>query len=254
MQDYRRALKDHFESQPLMRILFMADIILFSVGLLFLLFYEFSVITLNSDVFFALGFWFFWIGIVLSYIKKSDVSLSIGLGVYSLLYLVKFIIACVHSAGGYGGFYGLTPLCNLIVALFLLTLSVRGSEYYQQYLEQRKALLLLTRSASKPKQPSQGMFRCPQCSSDLGQNTKFCPYCGYKIPEVKPCKQCESPLSEHMSFCVICGAKVESEENEPKSDTNGVKLEAGEEKKLCSSCGTEISGNTKFCTKCGSKI
>ncbi|OLN31728.1 zinc ribbon domain-containing protein [Desulfosporosinus metallidurans] len=211
MQDYRRALKDHFESQPLMRNLFMADIILFSVGLLFLLFHEFSIITLNSDVFFALGFWFFWIGIVLSYIKKSDVSLSIGLGLYALLYLVKFIIACVHSAGGYGGFYGFSPLCNVIVALFFLSLSVRESEYYQQYLEQKKALLLLAQRAPKAQEPEQGMIRCPKCDGTIGLNTKFCPHCGNKIPELKRCKQCESPLPENPSFCVICGAKVESE-------------------------------------------
>lgn len=254
MQEYRRALKDHFESQPYMHNLFMADIILFGVGLLFLLFHEFSIIRVNSDVFFALGFWFFWIGIVLSFIKKSDVSLSIGLGLYALLYLVEFIISCVHSAGQYGGFYGFSPLCNVIVALFLLTLSVRGSEYYQQYLEQQKALLLFAQSAPKPQKPSQGMIRCPKCGGAIGQNTKFCPHCGYKIPEVKRCKQCESPLPENTSFCVICGAKAESEENGPKAETNGVKLEAGEEKKLCLSCGAEIAGNTKFCTKCGSKL
>jgi RNA polymerase subunit RPABC4/transcription elongation factor Spt4 len=268
MQDYRHALKNHFERKPYLQNLFMADALLFSIGLLFLLFHEFSILTVNTDIFFALGFWFFWIGIALSFVKKSDINLSIGLGLYAILYFVEFIIACVHANGGYGGyagFYGFTSLCNMIVASFLLVMTVRESEYYQKYIEQRKALIQLAQSVPKPQAPkvqkfSQGTLRCPECGSFLEQGTVFCTNCGTKIPTGNRCKQCESLLPENTSFCVVCGAKVESaesKENEPKVGTTVTSEgnpEGVEGKKLCPTCGTEIIGNIKFCTKCGSKL
>ncbi len=212
MQDYRRSIKNYFESKPYMRDLLMVDIIFCGLGLLFLLFYEFSIIRVNSDVFFALGFWFFWIGIILSFIKNCDINLTIGLGLYAVLYFVKFIISCVCSAYGYG-FYGFSALFNVVVASFLLILIIKGSDYYQKHLESKKAALKPLQCAPVPKshEPARKMIRCPQCEGLIRQDAKFCPTCGYKIPDMKRCKQCGSPLSENTGFCVVCGAKIETE-------------------------------------------
>lgn len=254
MQNYRQALREHFESQPYLRRLLTVDAAFYGTGLLLLLFHVFSDISVRSDVLFAFGFWLFWIGTGLGFIKKNDVGLSIGLGFYALLCLAGFIRAFTYFSGAYYGFYGFTPLCNLVAASALLTLTVQESDYYKNYRERQKALLL-SQSVMKAQQAPTETLRCFHCGGVLAENAAFCQRCGTKIPEVTRCGQCGSPLPETVDFCVICGAGT-------NEDGSASPIEAAVEscavefadRSLCSSCGATMPVGKKFCTKCGTKL
>lgn len=247
MKDYRRAIKEHFEGYPFVKNLLGADFIIYGFGLLFLLLSVFSVIR-TTDIFHALGYWLFLAGITLSFIKKNDITLSIGLVVYILINLVGFIIACENSAR-YKIFFGFSSLFTIIMVSFLLFMAVRDSEYFQNYMKKKK-----TAPMTHAHIPSHSEMNCPQCGRAVGLGTPFCPHCGGMIPEIKICKKCGSKLPDNISFCVVCGAKIESEEITYANEANMTDLEPKSEKMLCSVCGNEISANKKFCTKCGTKV
>ena len=253
MQDYRDVIKEHFSNHPLVKTLFMYEELLVGLGLLFLLFSEIPMLSMGTDIFAALGFWCFWVGITGAFIKKNKAVLSLGLGIYILINLVAFIIACVHSIGVYRGFYGFLPLFDAIAAAYILMIS-GGINYYQELFAGMNIFQPTVYSSSIPQGPSPGSVTCTYCGAKVDQNVKFCSNCGNKTPEVSLCKQCGSPLEENAIFCVKCGVKVETDENVPESGDKEVKVEAKPEKKQCSSCGAEVSNNDRFCIKCGNKI
>ena len=79
--------------------------------------------------------------------------------------------------------------------------------------------------------------KCPQCGTDVKNNVKFCPECGYSMKSqetdgVLKCPQCGAVCSNKVKFCPECGAKI---------------------RQSCQKCGTELPGNTKFCPECGTK-
>ncbi len=244
MQNYRLAIKNRFENIQFAQNLLATDFIFSGLGILFLFFHEFSVVTTSSDIFIALGFWLFWFGIALGFVKKNDINLIGGLGLYSVIYLVKFIQACNSSSSYYGyGFYGYSALGNLIVALSLAVLAVRASEYFIRWSQQRKASLVLLQNVTRPMET----VYCSKCDSAMKQGSTFCSNCGHKNIELKHCKHCNAPLIGNTKFCDSCGARVAPKTVESITKTND------ETEKVCSSCGAPLATNTKFCTKCGNK-
>lgn len=223
MQDYRDVIQEHFNNNQLIKGLWMYDGLLIGLGLLFLLFGEFSIISLSSDIFAALGFWCFWLGIAVTYIKKNEVGLSVGLGGYALLNLVAFLVACVHSAGRYYGFYGFFPLFNLIAVGYLLTIS-GGIKYYQEFFAGNNVQAV--HPGTMQQGASESTVACPNCGAKIDQSAPFCSNCGNKTPEARLCRQCGSPLEENALFCVTCGAKVPADQNKTEPEANGIKEES----------------------------
>lgn len=77
---------------------------------------------------------------------------------------------------------------------------------------------------------------CPNCNSEIPENSKFCLECGTKV-EI---------LGENEIICPVCGKKTGKGKFCMEC---GASLVA-----KCSKCGAEIPGGAKFCLECGEKI
>ena len=61
-----------------------------------------------------------------------------------------------------------------------------------------------------------GIKLCPNCGTEVPNNSLFCATCGFKLPEMaapsgKICPTCGAPVKDGMKFCVSCGTKLEME-------------------------------------------
>lgn len=292
MKEYRKAVKKYFESRTPLSSLLSLDAVFYGLGLLFLFLTGFSLLRVPTDLFSALGFWLFWFGIVLAFIRKGDISLTIGLGIYTLLNFIQFVIICAASSYGFLGF---TTLFNTAVGTLLLVLTVRDADFYKNYQARPKTATPYQaqyseehESVASANADSQFPAWCPECGSAVDQSTKFCPHCGHKMPEANRCPKCGSPIPAGAATCIVCGASTEksiadtkdnapayaSVSAEPISDpepapVNQAQIEPDSaeapeseadqdspvpKKRFCTKCGAELAGTTKFCTKCGAKL
>ena len=86
----------------------------------------------------------------------------------------------------------------------------------------------------QPKQVAKKV--CPNCNSEVPENSKFCLECGTKI----------ETLAENEIICPACGKKT----NKGKFCMEcGASLIA-----KCAKCGAELPSGAKFCLECGEKI
>ena len=76
---------------------------------------------------------------------------------------------------------------------------------------------------------------CPNCSSEVPANSKFCLECGTKI-EI---------LGENETICPACGKKTHK---------GKFCMECGSPLvRKCKNCGAELPDNAKFCLECGER-
>ena len=77
---------------------------------------------------------------------------------------------------------------------------------------------------------------CPNCNSEVPENSKFCLECGSKIEIITEnemsCPSCGKKTSKG-KFCMECGAALIQK---------------------CAKCGAEIPNGAKFCNECGEKL
>lgn len=77
---------------------------------------------------------------------------------------------------------------------------------------------------------------CPNCNSEVPQNSKFCLECGFKIEKLAEdemiCPVCSKKTNKG-KFCMECGAPLVSK---------------------CANCGAELPNGAKFCLECGEKV
>jgi len=77
---------------------------------------------------------------------------------------------------------------------------------------------------------------CPNCNSELPENSKFCAECGTKI----------ALLNENEVICPVCGKKTAK---------GKFCMECGASLVVkCAKCGAELPTGAKFCQECGEKI
>ena len=49
---------------------------------------------------------------------------------------------------------------------------------------------------------------CENCGKEIGNDSKYCSYCGTAIQHKMTCINCDSEIMSNMSFCPYCGKKV----------------------------------------------
>lgn len=59
------------------------------------------------------------------------------------------------------------------------------------------------------------MRTCPTCGRTVGDNVKFCPGCGGKLPQGNVCPACGRENREGMAFCRYCGVPLQGKEAAP---------------------------------------
>ncbi len=62
------------------------------------------------------------------------------------------------------------------------------------------------------------------------------------------CPECGSEIDEETVFCTTCGTKIEHDINSDQV------AEEADERRFCPECGSEIDGDYPFCGVCGSRL
>ncbi len=55
---------------------------------------------------------------------------------------------------------------------------------------------------------AQPKMRCPNCSSDIPADSKFCPNCGHNLQATINCPKCNTTLPASSKFCPNCGQQL----------------------------------------------
>lgn len=79
---------------------------------------------------------------------------------------------------------------------------------------------------------------CPECHHRIGDDVRFCPYCGHQVIRLMTCANCGKNLTPKARFCSQCGHSTSE------------KILA----KICRQCRTENLAGALFCNDCGVKL
>ncbi len=81
-------------------------------------------------------------------------------------------------------------------------------------------------------------IKCPDCSSTIGADSRFCPLCGHQLVVLRQCANCGKNLTPGAQFCSRCGHSADEKPAAP----------------ICSNCKNENLPGAKFCDNCGQKL
>ncbi len=86
--------------------------------------------------------------------------------------------------------------------------------------------------------PDDDTINCPDCSNEIGRDSRFCPLCGHQLVVLSQCHECGKNLSPNAKFCSRCGTATEERVMEVS----------------CQECGTENMAGATFCNQCGNRL
>ncbi len=191
MSDYRKALKEHFESIPAFNSMLKINYIFYGLGLLFLILA--AVLSTSSftvsDLFNGLGMLLLLFGLFLCFVRKDDMGVVISMGVFALFDLIMFIVSLVTYRGFIIQF---SYLLYVGAAVWLLVLALRSSGLVKQMQNHQQA--------------AAGARTCVSCGASIAAGTNFCPACGAQ--QTVKCPQCGATVSSADEFCGGCGNKL----------------------------------------------
>ena len=97
-----------------------------------------------------------------------------------------------------------------------------------------------TRSEGSVVSPSRAeeTTTCPDCSTRISSQARFCPACGHQQLVLSQCFSCGKNLTPNARFCSNCGV---STEQKPRSIH-------------CTHCKTENMPGATFCNQCGERL
>lgn len=89
-------------------------------------------------------------------------------------------------------------------------------------------------------------MNCPQCNHEIPEGMKFCPSCGYAVPQKRYCPNCGKELHDGMVFCSSCGTNVT---DSPKKKSRKKSGNANSDI-VCPICGEPLSIDDCQCPNC----
>ncbi len=227
MQEYRKTIKEHFESKPGWKSLLTIHWLFWGLGIVLCsLGGALSSVTYHASApLNAVGDWTLIFGLVLAFIKKSDWGLIIGTAGITLENVAMIIVVALRGVVGYGPIFGVLVYGALFVAA-IVTSDIRKQA------KLNRARQVPQYSQMQPQ--TTGGVSCASCGALIPGDAMFCNACGAKRPEQKKCVACGALMPDDAVFCNACGA-------------------GAEEKNACPSCGKNISPADTFCPGCGAK-
>ena len=87
------------------------------------------------------------------------------------------------------------------------------------------------------------MKQCPNCGSQIADDSHFCNKCGMEIPQGTVCPHCGASVEEGDAFCHSCGKSIKEEV-----------VPTDPQKKKCSHCGASVNDGDAFCQSCGKSL
>lgn len=79
---------------------------------------------------------------------------------------------------------------------------------------------------------------CPECHHRIGNDVRFCPYCGHQVVRLLACAHCGKNLTPKARFCSQCGRSTEEK----------AALQ------ICPQCRAENLAGALYCNDCGTKL
>ncbi|MGE5415408.1 MAG: RDD family protein [Acidobacteriota bacterium] len=105
-------------------------------------------------------------------------------------------------------------------------------------------------------------MNCPYCSSEINDNSHFCPFCGKELVNERKCAYCRTVLADNQDTCTKCGTRVgfpmasaavvdpgQPDRSEPVYQTMDQNQTV-----RCTYCGQQILAGQPYCTKCGTRV
>lgn len=118
-----------------------------------------------------------------------------------------------------------------------------------------------------------GTIFCPNCNTEIPDNSLFCNVCGAKIENQnvikllkerneKICSGCGTSLEEDQQFCINCGTPVGQEvkvsdkafTSMQVSPESNVVPETNKDNNVCERCGAILEPEQEFCVMCGTPV
>ena len=184
MDNYREALKSHFVGNPKYATIMNLEyawwgggLALMLVGGLIAMFVYGSVPNTIGTLLEQVGFWAVLFGVVVAFVKKSDLGVIFGAGGAAVISLIFFIITLANSGGYY---FPITMLINIIVFVLIALFAYLKSDIKQRndVMRVQQMNVFAKRHAPLPS--------CPTCGAPVPQGSAFCPNCGTPAPAPQP--------------------------------------------------------------------